>query len=175
MGEGERKMPPVHARRKDLKRCENLSLLVVFIVVLVATGYSQSQQATAAAQSQASTDPLQDEIVAHERAGLEALKTGDLTLFGDTTGDDAIFVDSHGPATKAEVMEHTAGFRLKDFTIADVRFVKLSAESGLIAYTLTESGSSHGHDFSARVYVSSLWVKRVGKWQCVFSQESAAR
>ncbi|MGA2353943.1 MAG: nuclear transport factor 2 family protein [Terriglobales bacterium] len=120
-------------------------------------------------------DALREQIVAQERAGLDALKTGDLAKFGASTADDAIFVDAHGPATKAEVMEHTAEFRLHDYTMSDVRFIPLSAESGMIIYTVTESGTSHGKDFSARVYVSSLWLKRGGKWLCEFSQETGAR
>jgi ketosteroid isomerase-like protein len=120
-------------------------------------------------------DSLRDQIVASERAGLDCLKRGDLAAFGEATAEDAVFVDSQGPATKAEVMEHTAGFRLTDYLIEDVRFVPVSPESGLISYKITESGNSHGHDFTARVYVSSLWAKRQGKWVCLFSQETAAR
>lgn len=101
----------------------------------------------------------------NERAGLDCLKRGDLAAFGDATAEDAVFVDSQGPATKAEVMEHTAGFHLSDYSIEDVRFVPVSAECG----------NSHGHDFKARVYVSSLWAKRQGKWVCLFSQETSAR
>ena len=120
-------------------------------------------------------DVFRDEIVAHERAGLDALKAGDLAAFSEATADDAIFVDSHGLATKPEVAKNVAGFQLKDYTMSGVRFVPVSADGGLIAYTLTESGTSHGKDFSARVYVSSVWLRSGGHWACVFSQETAAR
>jgi hypothetical protein len=59
--------------------------------------------------------------------------------------------------------------------MAAVKFIPLSADSGLIVYTLTESGASHGKEFTARVYVSSLWIKRDGKWLCEFSQETGTR
>jgi ketosteroid isomerase-like protein len=120
-------------------------------------------------------DGLQDQIVAQERVGLDALKTGDLTAFANSTADDAIFVDAHGPAGKAQVMKNTAEFRLHDYTISDLRFVPLSADSGLIVYKIAESGASHGREFTAQVYVSSIWTKRDGKWVCLFSQETAAR
>ena len=145
----------------------------VILTLLVALGYAhpKSPQSTPAS----SADALRDQVIAQERAGLDALKTGDLTTFGASTAEDAIFVDAHGPATKAEVMEHTAAFRLNDYTMAEVKFIPLSAESGLIVYTLAESGNNHGKDFSARVHVSSLWLKRSGKWLCEFSQETGAR
>jgi ketosteroid isomerase-like protein len=120
-------------------------------------------------------ESLQKQIVAQEAQGLDYLKTGDLKAFADSTSEDAVFVDGHGPATKALVVEHTAQFRLTEYSMQDVRFVRVSTESGLIVYTLTEKGTSHGKDFSARVYVSSLWAKRGGKWACLFSQETAAR
>jgi ketosteroid isomerase-like protein len=121
------------------------------------------------------TNALQEQIVAQERAGLDALKTGDLEAFGNATSEDAIFVDAQGIATKAEVMQHVTAFRLRDYTITGVRFLPLSPDSGLIAYDIVESGTSHGRDFTARVHISSLWRKRDGKWMCAFSQETAAR
>ena len=118
---------------------------------------------------------LREQIVAQERAELDSLKTGDLKTFANFLGDDAVFVDAQGAAGKAEVVKHTADFRLHEYAIADVRFVRLSADSGPIVYTMTESGASHGKEFAARVHVSAVWLKRDGRWMCVFSQETAAK
>jgi hypothetical protein len=73
------------------------------------------------------------------------------------------------------VMKNVAGFRLTDFTIEDVKFLQMSDKAGLISYKLTEKGVSHGKEFTATVYVSSIWAERGGKWLCEFSQETAAR
>jgi|SRR5208282_462253 ketosteroid isomerase-like protein len=163
-------------RNSGVSRGVSPVLTLILVLLMMALGYAQPQKAGESAPASGSrTDALREQIVAQERAGLDALKTGDLTAFGASTADDAIFVDEHGPATKAEVMEHTAEFRLHDYTMADVRFIPLSADSGLIIYTSTESGTSHGKDFTARVHVSSLWLKRDGKWLCEFSQETGAR
>jgi hypothetical protein len=62
-----------------------------------------------------------------------------------------------------------------EYAIEDVRFVPLSDASGLISYKIAEKGVSHGHEFAAHVYVSSIWAERGGKWACLFSQETAAR
>jgi uncharacterized protein (TIGR02246 family) len=118
---------------------------------------------------------LREQIVAQERAELDSLKTGDLTAFANCLADDAVIVDAQGPAGKAEVVKHTADFRLHEYAMADVRFVPLSADSGLIVYLMTESGTSHGKEFAARVHVSAVWLKRDGRWMCVFSQETAAK
>jgi hypothetical protein len=118
---------------------------------------------------------LRDEIVAKERAELDSLKTGNMSVFANLIADEAVFVDTHGSAGKDEVVKNSAEVRLLDYSMTDVRFVALSADSGLIAYRLVESGTSHGKRFNAKVNVSALWLKRGGKWVCVFSQETPGR
>jgi uncharacterized protein (TIGR02246 family) len=118
---------------------------------------------------------MKEEIVAQERAGLGALKTGDIAAFGDTIAEDAVFVDASGPAGKAQVVKNVAGFRLKEFTMSDIRFVALSADTGLVVYLMDEAGTTHGKEFSAKVHVASVWSKKSGKWLCEFSQETGAR
>jgi ketosteroid isomerase-like protein len=119
-------------------------------------------------------DVYRDQIIAHERAALDALKSGDVAAFAAVTTDDGIFVDAHGLATKPQAVKNVSDLRLTDYTMADVRFVPVSAEGGLVAYTLTESGTSQGKPFSARVYVSSVWVHSGRDFVCVFSQETPA-
>jgi len=118
---------------------------------------------------------MRDALVAQERAGLEALKVGDVAGFAAMLGEEAVFVDDHGPATKAEVVRNVAGFRIIDYGMEDVRLVRVSDAAGMIVYRLTEHGASHGKEFSAVVYVSTLYVMRGGKWVSLFSQETGAR
>lgn len=133
---------------------------ILLILLAAGLGYSQG---------------LREEIIAQERGGLEALKSGDVAAFGNTIAEDAVFVDASGPAGKAQVVKNVAGFRLREFTMTDIKFVPLSADTGLIVYVMDEAGTSHGKDFSAKVHVASVWSKKSGKWLCEFSQETAAR
>jgi len=144
-----------------------MKIWMIALAIAGAVGTGSTQQPR--------TDTQRDAIVAHERAGLDALKSGDVKAFADSTAEDAVFVDAAGPASKAEVVRNVAGFRLTDYTMSDIRFVPLGKDSGLIVYRLTESGTSHGHEFTAKVIVSSIWTKHGGKWLCEFSQETAAR
>ena len=94
---------------------------------------------------------------------------------GNTIAEDAVFVDASGAAGKAQVGKNVAGFRLREFTMTDIRFVPLAADTGLIVYVMNETGTSHGKEFSLKVHVASVWSKKSGKWLCEFSQETAAR
>jgi hypothetical protein len=136
-------------------------------------------RAGSAARKSVSASPAQDlmreQIISKEREGIDALKTGNLTLFANLTADDAVFVDDHGIAGKTEVVQNTAQFKLTDYRMDNVKFVAISANSGLISYEMLEKGTSHGKDFSAHVFVSSIWIVRADKWYCLFSQESFVR
>jgi len=122
-----------------------------------------------------SPSQLQAEIVAKERQELEALKNGKVQEFSDLMAEDAIFMDSHGSAGKAEVVGHLSDLKLLEYAMADIKFVAVSPQSGIIAYKLTQKGRENGKDFADTVYVSALWVKRSGKWVCLFTQESPAQ
>jgi ketosteroid isomerase-like protein len=117
----------------------------------------------------------EQQIVTKEREGLDALRAGNLQRFADLTDEDAIFIDSQGPATKAQVVKNVAGFRLTEYSMDNLKFVSLSKDSGLITYTIHEKGISHGKEFDTHAYVSSLWTKKGKNWLCIFSQETGAR
>jgi hypothetical protein len=157
------------------------STLIVVVVAILVSGLVLERTVISGAAAQttdshdAKTSSLQQQIVAKEREGLDALKAGNLAQFASLTADDAVLVDAQGPASKAQVMKNVAGFNLTDYSMEDVRFVPLSAKSGLIVYKITEKGVSHGKDFAAQAYISSIWAEREGKWTCLFSQETAAR
>ncbi len=158
------------------------STLIAVVAIVISSLLLELPEISAAAPkspdsrgAQTQAGSLEQQIVAKERDGLDALKAGNVEQFGNLTADDAVLVDAHGPATKAQVLQNVAGFTLTDYSMDDVRFVPLSAKSGLITYKITEKGVSHGKEFAAQAYVSSIWAEREGKWLCLFSQETAAR
>jgi len=148
---------------------------IAFLVIVIGVAISALLPPALSQGRAAGGDSIQQQIVSKEREELDALMAGKLEIFAGLLADDAVFVDAHGPATKAEVVRNVAEFRLVEYSMTDARFVPISAESGLIAYSINEKGVSHGKEFAAHVYVSAIWTKRAGKWVCVFSQETAAR
>jgi hypothetical protein len=140
--------------------------------LLLGRAGTAARKSAKAAQAQ---DLMREQIISKEREGIDALKTGNLALFANLTADDAVFVDDHGIAGKTEVVQNTAQFKLTDYRMDNVKFVAISANSGLISYEMLEKGTSHGKDFSAHVFVSSVWIERADKWYCLFSQESLVR
>ena len=144
----------------------------IFCLGSIASPLASAQSSAGASSTESS---LQQQVIAAERAGLEALKVGNVDEFANHTAEEAIFVDAHGPATKAQVVKNVADFHLTDYSMDDVQFTPLSQTSGLIVYKITEKGISHGRQFAAQAYISSIWTERAGKWVCLFSQETGTR
>lgn len=157
------------------------SVAVIAIALSISSIYMLSRtripfaSAEPASYSSAGASALEKQIVSKEREGLEALKAGDTAKFGELTAEEAIFVDSEGPASKSLVLKNVAGFKLTEYSMESVEFLPLSANTGFITYKVTEKGISHGKEFEGRAFVSSIWTERGGKWVCLFSQETAAR
>jgi ketosteroid isomerase-like protein len=154
---------------------------LIFMVAIGVGNAGLLDRAAAADANSASPSPtaadnsLGQQILAKEHEELDALKAGDFAAFGNLIADEAVFVDPLGPASKAEVLKHTEGFKLTDYKIEDEKFLPISAETGIISYYMTEKGVSQGKAFNAHVYVSALWTKRADQWVCLFSQETAAK
>jgi hypothetical protein len=155
-------------------------LLVLFSVAITALA-GRMAFARAAAPSlepgSADTQPssMEQQIVAKDREGLDALRAGNVQRFADLTDENAILIDAQGQASKAQVVKNVAGFTLSEYSMDDLKFVALSKDSGLITYKIHEKGMSHGKEFDARAYVSSIWTKKGKNWLCTFSQETGAR
>jgi len=158
---------------------KSLSTLIGLMAISFFSGLFLGQPKRAEAQTPAPQSTgetkLEQQIVAKEKEGLDTLKTGNLESFGNLTADEAVFVDAQGPAGKAQVLKNVAGFTLLDYSMEGMQFLPLSARSGLIVYKINEHGNSHGHEFTAKAYVASIWAQRKGKWVCLFSQETGAK
>jgi hypothetical protein len=64
------------------------------LLILLTLSFFASLLLVRSKLSGADNSSMEEQIVAKEREGLDALKAGDVGHFGDLTADDAIFVDS---------------------------------------------------------------------------------
>jgi Domain of unknown function (DUF4440) len=161
--------------KSTISRVAASTLAICMGLLMAPPRYRASANETAMdARSQSATDSMEQQIVSKEREELDSL-TGNLEVFVNLLADNAVFVDAEGPASKEEIVKNVAGFRLLEYSMEGVKFVPISAKSGLITYSITERGVSHGKEFAAHIYVSALWLQRGSQWVCVFSQETVAK
>ena len=66
---------------------------------------------------------LRAEIIAKEQQELEALKNGKAQEFADLMSDGALFVDSKGASSKAQVVSSLRDLKLFEYAMADIKFL----------------------------------------------------
>ena len=71
--------------------------------------------------------------------------------------EEAVLVDTHGPAGKTEIVENTAESPLDDYTMEDVKFLPISSRSGVLIHKMTDTGTSRGKQFMGKVHISNLY------------------
>jgi hypothetical protein len=73
---------------------------------------------------------------------LDALKVGNTELLGNLMADDAVLIDAHGPANKAQVLKNVQDLNLRDYEMVDVKVTVPSKTSGVVTYEIKETGTS---------------------------------
>jgi hypothetical protein len=68
-----------------------------------------------------------------------------------------------------------AGIDLREYSLADVKVVFPSADAAVITYKATTQATSAGQDVSGTYNTGSVWIKKAGKWLCVFHTEVKAQ
>jgi hypothetical protein len=127
--------------KSTISRVAVSTLAICMGLLMALPRYRTSANETAMdARSQSATDSMEQQIVSKEREELDSLKAGNLEVFANLLADDAVFVDAEGPASKEEIVKKVAGFRLLEYSTDGVKFVPISAKSGLITYSITERG-----------------------------------
>lgn len=129
--------------------------------------------ANTAAASPTPAGPTQADIEAKERQILDALKAKNWDAFSGLLADDFSLVNSDGVMTRTQTLEDVKKYDLSEYTLADLRFLKVDADLAVITYTITEKSSYDGKPTSGKPSRgSSAWANRGGKWVNVYHQES---
>ncbi|HEX8352721.1 MAG TPA: nuclear transport factor 2 family protein [Pyrinomonadaceae bacterium] len=152
------------------------ALLVAASACTTATDNTNTGAGNTNANAAATATPAgvtQADIEARERQVLDAFKAKNWDAFGRMLADDFVYVSSEGVAGKAQTLEGVKKYDLTEYTLSDVRLVKIDADLALITYTMTEKSSYDGKPGSGSpVRTSSAWAGRGGNWLNVYHQET---
>ena len=129
--------------------------------------------ASTAAASPTPAGPTQADIEAKERQLLDAIKAKSWDAFGGMLADDFNLVVSDGVHSKAQTLETIKKYELTEYTLSDLRFLKVNAGLAVLTYTMTEKSNYDGKPTGAKPYrASSAWANRGGKWVNLYHQET---
>jgi ketosteroid isomerase-like protein len=110
-------------------------------------------------------------------AGRDAvLVTNDARAVASYLSDDWVYVGPAGPAPKADIVDWIATGRLAHHSMRAVGEQRVAVHGGTAIVTAHKlsSGTWEGAAYDADEWISEVYVRRSGRWICVFSQKCRA-
>ena len=127
----------------------------------------------------ASAQQTKDEanFMAMERQAWDAFGKGDGKFFETFLTDEALVGGDTGFSTKADSVKgiSTKPCELKSYEFSNFKVMMIDKNTALATYNATQDATCGGEKSPGRVIGSSVYVKRKGKWQGIFHQETAVR
>jgi hypothetical protein len=163
-----------------MKKAIALTALLLAASACTTTTENTNANANAPANSNVAATPAstpqgvsQADIEAKERQAWDALKAKNWDAFAGMLSDDYVQVMSEGVYNKAGAVEAIKKYDLTEYTLSDVRLVKVDADAAVLTYTVTEKSSYDGKPNPGKpARSSSAWLNRSGTWVLAYHQES---
>jgi hypothetical protein len=117
---------------------------------------------------------LDKALIANERKVGDALMKKDRAAFTALVAMDGWSIDGNGLMKNSEMAASVDKLVINNFAISDEKVTWVDANTAIVAYKWTGSGTYNGQPFPSPVYASTVWTKKGDKWVAVFHQESEA-
>ena len=116
-----------------------------------------------------------EDFLALERQVWEALVAGDAAADRALLAEDFLGVYPDGFAgIEAHADQLDSGPTVTSFTLSEAQVRMIGPDAALLSYRADCEGTLIGGQ-GGRVYISSLWERRDGRWVNTFSQDTPAR
>jgi uncharacterized protein (TIGR02246 family) len=146
---------------------------VVVMIVAAATlalGQTKSKPGAGADNS------VREALIALEKQAWEAWKTKDAKFFQGYLTDDSINVRASGIVRKAEILKEYSSLtcEIRSYSLDNFDVVMLDPNTAILTVKANQDVTCGGQALPATVWAATVYVKRGGKWQSVFYQETPA-
>jgi hypothetical protein len=154
---------------------------VVFACMAALTSLALAQQPTMPTklgESNPSASPAEAKLKAMFEARIkvewEALKNKDKKGYGELLADDyqGVEVDGRGERTKIQALNELPETNVANYTLWGLKVIPVGEDASLVIYEVTMQFPPKSVVRISRVYISELWMKRVGQWKEVHYQET---
>ena len=126
------------------------------------------------AAAAASHSALDKALIANENKVADALMKKDKAAFTALVAADGWSIDGNGLMKTSEMAAALDQLVIKSYKISDEKVSWVDANTAILAYKWTGSGTFGGQPFPSIVYASTVWTKKGDKWIAVFHQETEA-
>lgn len=119
--------------------------------------------------------PSEADMIAKEKAVWDTIKQKDYAAFGNMLASDYVEVTDEGVMDKAGIVTDAKDFIPTDLTFSDWKMTLIDNDAAILTYSFTQKATYKGKDLPPGPYhAASAWVKRDGKWQGFFYQQTPA-
>jgi hypothetical protein len=126
----------------------------------------------ATAQTSASRTASQKEIVANEKAILEAIVKGDMKTFHSYVPPDTFGLDEAGLMKTADLDQMLAQCKFTSAAQSGSQFYWINNTTAVHIYKWRGKGACQGEAVPEERWCSTVWTNTTGKWLAAFHQES---
>ncbi len=165
-----------------MKRCAVVSSALAILMTLAACasagpGLPAAGPATIQAQAATANDALLEALEAIERLSWVAWQNHDGAFFRGTLADDHIDVGFAGPVDKQAVVAGvlSPACVVRSFEVGGFRLLAVDATTAVLIYRAKQDTTCGAFRVPSPTWVSSLYVKRDGRWQNLVFQQTQAQ
>jgi Domain of unknown function (DUF4440) len=128
-----------------------------------------------AQENQADKVALKETLVKLEKQSWEAWKERDGRFYQNFLSNDHVELGTHGPFGKASVVNFVASpvCTVKSYAVDHFELTAFDADTALLTYHAAQETICSGKPVPSPVWVSSLYIKRDGRWLNALYQQTA--
>jgi len=157
-----------------------LLLTLICAPSLLAVGTPKPAPASAAtAATPADTrqlSPLEQQLIAFEKAMPEAQKKKDMDFYKRTLTDDFVAVGTDAKIhSRNEILDDLQYIDLVEYRPYDIQVVQLNDGAAIVTYDVIIQMAKYDEDTPRYQHISSIWVKQNDQWKLKFQQATAAQ
>jgi hypothetical protein len=143
---------------------------LIITVLIIATAILALGQTKSASMNSSEKEAL----IALEKQAWEAWKTKDGKFFQGLLSEESIGVGDSGVAKKATIVKDIAGSdcEVRSYSLDNYEVVMLDPNTAILTFKADQDATCKGKVVPARVWASSVYIKRGGKWLSAFHQET---
>ena len=153
--------------------------LFISFILVIAGVCSLALYASRNADASASDSAVANEIIAREKASVEAWQRKDKAFWADFLADDATFFSPQSPYLDTEPKvnflpkfeQYVEMFKINDVQMYNPR-VQVYGDTAILTYNSAFSGSMGGQPVSYTGKVTTVYVKQGNTWRVVHSHET---
>jgi len=148
------------------------------LLIVFAVGWRASVQGTAASVA-AAQQAIAEQIIARERASVEAWRRKDKTFFADLLAEDATYFSAYSPYLDTDAKrnflpkfeQYAERFKYQDFQMHNPR-VQIYGDAAVLTYQASVAATFNGQPLNYTSKMTSVYVRQGDTWRVAHGHES---